>query len=47
VTEENESGDARIELISPSIQFEDVSATVRAARPSPGWTPGVSLVSLV
>jgi hypothetical protein len=36
--------------VSSSSRFQIAnpwSATVRAARPSPGWTPGVSLVSLV
>jgi len=36
--------------VSSSSRFQIAnpwSATVRAARPSPGWIPGVSLVSLV
>ena len=40
----------KIAFQSPSTQIELIdlwSATVRAARPFPGWTPGVSLVSLV
>jgi len=39
----------KIEKNSPSTQLGGIdiwSATVRAARPSPGWFPGVSLVSL-